>query len=333
MKKKIRVALFIELLFGLSQLVAQAPPAIYVNTIREADSLYSIGLYEDAAWRYSAAFKSLGWKGYMPDRYNAACAWALINNADSAFFNLERIANKQQYGQYRQLSRDKDLLNLHQDARWPALLVLVRSNRNKTIPFINESLVNQLDTILASDQDGRYQLDDLEEAYGLNSNEVKTLWRQINYQDSLNLIKVKAILNQYGWLGRDVLGAEANQTLFLVIQHADLGTQETYLPMMREAVAKANASGADLALLEDRVALRQGRKQIYGSQIGSYPNSNRCFVSPLEDPDNVDKRRASVNMRPLADYVAIWGIQWDVEQYKKDLPEIELIDKANRGLK
>lgn len=330
---KIRVALFITLFVGLSQLVAQAPPAIYVNTIREADSLYHIGLYKDAAWRYSVAFKSLGWKGYMQDRYNAACAWALINNADSAFFNLERIANKQQYEQYAQLSRDKDLLNLHQDARWPALLSLVKSNRNKAIPFINESLVNQLDSILVSDQEGRYQLDDVEATYGIDSKEVKTLWRQIDYQDSLNLIKVKAILNQYGWLGRDVLGVEANQTLFLVIQHSDLATQETYLPIMREAVAKANASGADLALLEDRVALRQGRKQIYGSQIGRYPNSNRYFVSSLEDPDNVDKRRASVYMRPLAEYAAIWNIQWDVEQYKKDLPEIELIDKANWGVK
>ncbi len=37
---------------------------------------------------------------------------------------------------------------------------------------------------------------------------------------------------------------------------------------MREAVKKGNANSSSLALLEDRVALRKGEKQIYGSQIG-----------------------------------------------------------------
>ena len=32
-------------------------------------------------------------------------------------------------------------------------------------------------------------------------------------------------------------------------------------------------------------------------------------VSPLEDPDNVDKRRAEVGLGPLADYVSNWNIK------------------------
>ena len=55
--------------------------------------------------------------------------------------------------------------------------------------------------------------------------------------------------------------------------------------------AIGNAMRPDLALLEDRVALRQGKKQIYGSQIGMDPETGEYFVSPLEDPDNVVERR------------------------------------------
>jgi hypothetical protein len=85
----------------------------------------------------------------------------------------------------------------------------------------------------------------------------------IKEKDSINLVEVKTILKTYGWLGRDIVGLFANAALFLVIQHADPLTQKTYLPMMRKAVTKGNARGADPALLEDRVALNEGRKQRY----------------------------------------------------------------------
>jgi hypothetical protein len=116
--------------------------------------------------------------------------------------------------------------------------------------------------------------------------------------------------------------------LFLVIQHADQKTQEKYLPMMRAAVKNGKAQGSSLALLEDRVALGQGKRQIYGSQIGRDPDTQLYYVSPLEDPDNVDKRRAEVGLGTLAEYVNRWQIKWDVEQYKKDLPKLE--EKRNR---
>jgi hypothetical protein len=124
-------------------------------------------------------------------------------------------------------------------------------------------------------------------------------------------------------VGADVVGRQGNTTLFLVIQHSDQATQEKYLPMMREAVKNGKAQGSDLALLEDRVALGQGKRQIYGSQIGRDPETQIYYVSPLEDPNNVDKRRAEVGLGPLAEYVNYWQMKWDVEQYKKDLPKLE----------
>jgi hypothetical protein len=99
---------------------------------------------------------------------------------------------------------------------------------------------------------------------------------------------------------------------------------------MREAVKKGNANSSSLALLEDRVAIREGRKQIYGSQIGTNPTTKEQYVLPLEDPDNVDKRRSEVGLGAIAEYVAYWNITWNVEQYKKDLPEIEKLSKSQK---
>lgn len=139
----------------------------------------------------------------------------------------------------------------------------------------------------------------------------------------MNLVKVKAILDNYGWLGVADIGQQGNATLFLVIQHSDQSTQGKYLPMMREAVKNKKASPSSLALLEDRVALGQGKKQIYGSQLGQNKITGIYYVLPLEDPENVDQRRTNVNLPPMKDYVVSWGIDWSVEQYEKDLKENE----------
>ena len=92
---------------------------------------------------------------------------------------------------------------------------------------------------------------------------------------------------------------------------------------MREAVKEGNARGRSLALLEDRVALRQGERQIYGSQIGRDQKTEEYFVAPLIDPENVDKRRAEVGLGTLAEYVNYWGMTWDIEKHKERTKKIE----------
>ncbi len=196
---------------------------------------------------------------------------------------------------------------------------------------LNERLIKQLDSIRHDDQAYREQLESIQSRYGGDSKEMKDLCRIMAEKDSLNRNKVEIILNKYGWLGKDVIGEDGNTTLFLVIQHSDIATQEKYLPMMREAVKNGNAKASSLALLEDRIALRQGRRQIYGSQVAWNMINNEYYVLPLDDPDNVDKRRAKVGLQPLSDYLGNFNLKWDVEQYKKDLPTIEAKQEVKKG--
>ena len=302
----------------------------YSTFVKTADSLYKIKEFKKSAFTYSEAFKSNGWKGFVDDRYNAACSWALANYPDSSFFQLNRIATKANYMNYGHITTDGDLNSLHNDIRWKPLLEIIKQNKEKAEANLNKPLVAQLDSIYTEDQKYRQQLNEIDKKFGWDSKEMKAHWTIINEKDSINLIKVKAILDKYGWLGEDVVGGQGNSTLFLVIQHSNQKTQEKYLPMMREAVKNGKADGSSLALLEDRVALGQGKRQIYGSQIGRDPDTKLYFVLPLEDPDNVDKKRADVGLPPLANYVTHWQMKWDVEQYKKDLPSIEAKQKSER---
>lgn len=118
------------------------------------------------------------------------------------------------------------------------------------------------------------------------------------------------ILDKYGWLGPNEVGGKVNSALWAVIQHADKQTQEEYLPMMREAVNNGKARGSSLALLEDRIATGQGKKQIYGTQIGTDSQTGKHYILPIEDEPNVNKRRQSVGLPPLEDYVKRWNIEY-----------------------
>lgn len=164
-----------------------------------------------------------------------------------------------------------------------------------------DEIIAILDSIYQEDQKYRNQLEEVEK----KSDEVESLWKTINEKDALNQIAVKKILDEKGWLGVDIIGETGNSTLFLVIQHSDLATQEKYLPMMRQAVKDGNAFAKDLAYLEDRVALAKGEKQIYGTQIERDKETGEYYPLPLIDPVNVDKRRAEMGLFPLEVYFAI----------------------------
>ncbi len=182
---------------------------------------------------------------------------------------------------------------------------------------LDAELVKKLEEIQRSDQENREKLIDILEKEGKDSKKFKELNKKIKVIDSSNMVQVAKILDERGWLGEDVVGQQGNVTLFLVVQHANLETQKKYLPMLRDAVEKGNAKPSFLAMLEDRVAMLDGKKQIYGSQIQTNEKTGALYVHPIADPDNVDERRAKVGLGKLSDYLAMFGLKWDLEEHKK----------------
>lgn len=292
----------------------------YKSIVAEADAFYNNKEYQKSVEKFKEAFK-LEQKS-PGDYYNAGCSAALIGDKKLAFKWLN-LALENGWSNVKHLKTDTDLTSLHTDKKWNKLVSKMQVVVDKREANYDKPLQARLLAIFEDDQPIRHQYIAAQKEFGRESRQVDSLGEIMMYNDSVNLIKVTEILDKYGWVGPDKVGGQANQTLFLVIQHADLKTQQKYLPMMREAVKLGNANGSSLALLEDRVALGEGKKQIYGSQIGYDDVENKSYVLPLEDPDNVDKRRAEVGLGLLADYVKRWDIVWDVEAYKKQLPALE----------
>ncbi|NJW51955.1 DUF6624 domain-containing protein [Salinimicrobium oceani] len=312
--RKLKLPLLLLLMIFLSACEQQSPEQ-YNTLVAEARSLYAAGEYQEAGTTYSRAFKGLKEEDSIAHRYEAACALARANQQEKAFEQLIFISKKGNFADLGQISTDHAFSSLRTDERWISILNSVSDNKKEAEAGLEEVAL-LLETVYSDDQKYRVEAGEIQEKYGRDSEEVKEHWELINKQDSVNLIKVEQVLTKYGWLGADLIGRNANSAFFLVIQHADLETQEKYLPMLREAVQKGAASPPDLALLEDRVALRQGKEQIYGSQIGRNQETGEYYVSPLMDPENVNQRRAEVGLGPIEDYISNWDLTWDAEAFK-----------------
>ena len=308
------------LLFLFTSLHAQE----YSKLISEADRLYETKDYKMSTDLYTKAFKI---ESKNPnDLYNGACASSLAGNTEKAFKWLN-LSIDNGWMNLKHLSSDTDLENLHSKKEWEMTVGKLEKKLKLMEANYDKPLQAELLAIYDEDQKYRIQMNETQKKFGPESKEMQDLWKITDQKDSINLLKVKKILDEKGWVGKDKVGAQANSALFLVIQHADLETQKKYLPMMKEAVTKGNASPSSLALLIDRIEIREGRKQIYGSQIGTNPTNKTLYVLPLIDPDNVDKRRTEVGLGPIAEYVKNWNLVWDVEKYKSELPELEKLNK------
>jgi hypothetical protein len=121
--------------------------------------------------------------------------------------------------------------------------------------------------------------------------------------DQRNVKRLEEIVARYGWPGRSLVGYKASNAAFLVIQHAYPQTQERYLPLLKGAADKGEAQADQAAMLEDRILMSQGRKQIYGTQFAPDEVRGGFKLYPIEDEKNVDQRRAKVGLPPLAEYL------------------------------
>ncbi|BAV06965.1 DUF6624 domain-containing protein [Filimonas lacunae] len=81
-------------------------------------------------------------------------------------------------------------------------------------------------------------------------------------------------------------------------------------------INNSNAKCLHLALLEDRINIQEGRSQTYDSQLSWNFKTNTYQLLPIIDPDNLDKRRATMGLNPYASYLQAFGITWNLKSIK-----------------
>ncbi|MCD4793015.1 MAG: hypothetical protein K8R54_07285 [Bacteroidales bacterium] len=283
----------------------------FAQTFKEywskADSLYRVKKYKQAGVEFDNALKLK--TGNADNYFYAATAWASAGDTSKAFYYLNLTADK---GWYRKKIMESipDFVLLYNLKAWDEVLKKVQMNLDEYEKGYNIPLKRELENIKMKDQLLRNLICEVEKKYAFDSDEYKYFWELILHQDSLNLIKISEIIKEHNWPGISLVGEESNITVWLVIQHAPLETQEHYLPYLQESVKKGESRGRDLAYLEDRILMLNGKPQKYGSQFMNDPKTGEFIFYEIEDPENINKRRAEVGLDPIEEYMKRNNIKW-----------------------
>jgi hypothetical protein len=172
----------------------------------------------------------------------------------------------------------------------------------------NPRLKHELDSIYAVDQKWRSilfdprvgrQPDSLARALGVTRESLPTyIPGQMLQTDSTNRARIKAILKQYGYPGKTLVGEPTNEAAWYVIQHSpDI---DQYLPLIKKAAGKGELPFYLYAQMLDRQLMREGKEQLYGTQAMGYSPTNPAtgrreaqppFVWPIKDAAGVNARR------------------------------------------
>ncbi len=118
--------------------------------------------------------------------------------------------------------------------------------------------------------------------------------------------RLAEILDEVGsWPGHRLVGQEGSSAAHLLAQH-DIANP----PLLRRcrelyaaAVEQGDARGAGLAQLEDRIRYFEGRPQWYGTHWGWDDDGAFGPWPPVEQPEEVDERRAGLGLPPLAEAI------------------------------
>src|SRR5262249_10256227 len=100
------------------------------------------------------------------------------------------------------------------------------------------------------------------------------------------------------------VGLDGVQAAFLLLQHSDdAQLMRNLQPRLEHLVAVNQFSRADYALFLDRLLLAEGKPQIYGTQL--ITRDGRAELAQPVDEGNIEKRRASMGLIPLSEYLSL----------------------------
>ncbi len=109
------------------------------------------------------------------------------------------------------------------------------------------------------------------------------------------------IIEQCGLPTAYEVGQDGIEILFLLLNTHSRDLAARYYPELKQLVQRGDLPAKRLAQTEDRLLAFTGKKQIYGTFVMQTLGGFR--ISPVIDPENLDKRREEVGLMPIREYI------------------------------
>ncbi|MXV11542.1 hypothetical protein DYQ93_10980 [Xanthomonas sp. LMG 8992] len=194
------------------------------------------------------------------------------------------------------MHKDRPGLNrLRSSPTRPSLLA-----RAKTLDAAHQARVDQP---MRQELLARVQKDQAVRQKAIDEGNTHASWQRTVAVDQANTAWLKTVVTKNGWPTRTSVGEDGSKAAFLLAQHATLDPdfQEQVLALVQAALGQMEADPSDVAMLQDRVLLHQGKPQLYGTQFRTEPDGT-MVLDRTQDVDDLDARRATMGLPPIAEY-------------------------------
>lgn len=123
--------------------------------------------------------------------------------------------------------------------------------------------------------------------------------------DRIHMAYIERVFRTHGYPGKSLVGTPEHLVAWKILQQ-NPDKIEVYFDLIKEAGEKGELPTVEVATMEDQYLMLQKKPQIYGTQ-GMIKNNGDAFIWPIENPENVNKRREEA------------GFDTTVEEYAKTL--------------
>lgn len=175
-------------------------------------------------------------------------------------------------------------------------------------PAENKALQRELIKLYIEDQEVRGNwMTDIIEKYDIDTSQI-TRYADGTDIDFYNRSRLKEIIKKHGFPTVKLVGKDAMRGVFFIIQHADGDRpwQASQLKNIEKAVNDGDLIAERYAYLYDRIKKGNGEKQLYGSQFELIDVEKNIYdFAPIEDIENLNKRRMKMGMMPAEMYKSI----------------------------
>jgi hypothetical protein len=129
----------------------------------------------------------------------------------------------------------------------------------------------------------------------------KEMIQKMPQTDARLTAELQGIVKASGWPTIALVGIEASNAAMLILTHTpDHAWQRQLLPQLQQLSDTGKIDGSSLALVIDKELVAEGKLQRYGSQFKFINGAMAMFA--VEDPSNLDQRRAKVLLPPMDVY-------------------------------
>lgn len=198
------------------------------------------------------------------------------------------------------LSRDSAFRRLEGDAAFERLLDRAKEREKEIDRHLREELLE----LAAADDTLTKELEHLLRESKWGSAPVDSVAVAALREEAVPVrARFREIVEEHGWPGWSLVGREGSVAAWQIAQHADTALQRELLPLLEQAADRGDASKSNWAYLLDRVRIRRGEKQRYGTQFRWSVGEGRWVLHPVEDPESLEARRAEIGLEPIEDYL------------------------------